>query len=250
MKSVDHKSLDSVNSLVLQILKQLQKEAIRQRNSPLVKKMMEIALAFLNGSLAEFARKEIAEALTLVLKMMTRKAAASTVRSTMQQATKEGTEEAVQKVVEKAVEVGVKEVTEEVGKRVSIKTAAKLARESTRGVFKRALIIGFIVDGVVCTYEVYDSHRMYEDGEISRREFHCRTVRSVSSAAGSTVGGAGGAVAGTFLGGLIGSIVPGIGTAIGASVGGFIGSVVAGTAGSIGGAQAGEYVNQAMSDKK
>ena len=229
----------SVTSLVLEILKQLQKEAIRQPNSALVKRMMEIALAFLNDSLAKYTQKEIAKALKPLL-VETR---------IIQQATKEGTKVGKQ-VTKEAAEVGIretaKEVTEEVGKRVSIKTAAKLAKESTRGVFRRALAVGAVVDGAVCACEVAISAKRYHDGKISGRELGCRSVRSVSAAAGSTFAGAGGAVAGTFAGGLLGSIVPGIGTAIGGSVGGLIGSVVAGTAGSIGGAQAGKYINQAV----
>ena len=213
------------------------KEMIRQPNSALVMKMIEVALAFLKDSLDKNSRKQIEDALEpFVVKTQSK-------WILIQQATMKGTEEVGKKVAAKET---AKEVAEEVGKRVSIKTAAKLAKESTSGVFRRALVMGAVVDGVVCAYEVVRSAKKYDDGKISGHEFGCNTVRSVSSAVGSTLAGAAGAVAGTFVGGFLGSIVPEVGTAVGATVGGFIGSVVAGTAGSIGGAKAGEYVGQAI----
>ena len=137
--------------------------------------------------------------------------------------------------IDTAAKVATKEATEEFGKKVSISTAAKAANESSKGVFKKALLVGAVVDGVVCAIEIGYAAKEYIDGKKTGDELYHDSLCSVSSAAGSTVSGAVGASFGTWVGAFAGSIFPVVGTAAGAAVGGFIGSVGAGIIGSYAG---------------
>ena len=202
------------NSNYLLVGQQIFKEALRQGNPVLHQLACDI--------LAARNRKE---ALTKVLSALKK----------FRSFWKKGVQESFEATLATTAKETAKEGTEALGKQVSIKTAKKLANESSKKVFKNALKIGAVVDGIVCAVEIGYAIKQYRDGNKTGDDLCRDSLCSVSSAAGSTVAGAGGAWIGTWVGAFAGSIFPVVGTAAGAAVGGFIGSFGGGIAGSYAG---------------
>ena len=201
-------------SIYSEVGRQLFKEASRQGN-PVLRELARDLLTARNGK----------EALTKVLSALKK----------FRSFWKKGVQESVEASLSTVLKGTTKKATEAAGKQVSIRTAAKLANESSKKVFKNALKIGVVVDGIVCVAEIGYATKQYYYGEKSRDELCRDSFCSVSSAAGSAAAGAGGAWIGTWIGAFAGSIFPVVGTAAGAALGGFIGSIGGGMAGSYAG---------------
>ena len=153
----------------------------------------------------------------------------------------------VKSLTRATVKEGARELAGEVAKQGTLKAASKAGWECAKKVPKPALFCGAVVDTAVSAVEIYYAYQELNDGDIDQREFRRRSVRSVSSAAGSTAGGVGGATVGTYIGATIGTIlVPGAGTGFGGMVGGFIGTVLGGTGGAMVGGHVGECIHQEL----
>jgi hypothetical protein len=117
------------------------------------------------------------------------------------------------------------------------KTARTVAKSATK-VTKVAPGVGIVVEGVVRGYDVYETEKEFQRGEITAHERGARHAEN----AGGVAGGVGGAAAGAAAGAAIGAPFGGIGAIPGAAIGGIIGGIAGGVAGDAAGTKAGRAI--------